>query len=291
MSVQPTVSNLEGIKDLGSKLARYQEITGKTGAAVLLQKGAQLIHGNRNPKFGAVFDGLVRLFLREAPAQQSITAAARIRGFRLGRREFGGKLSPTAIDRALTRMGGFRSILATVSTDGDGRITLRGVRVGKRGKRILGGRKGRGGYAVPGVAESARQAGDVRLNLRAVATVEEINLREAGRRFLAVGWMFKRWRKLSLADAKASNYTAFRRIENVNPRSRVNLLGDAEMRGDEQKGNVTLRISSYVPGAHSVGDSRGVYSRALAAMSRDLDTYLARKLVEAQAEIFGRKAS
>lgn len=277
----------EGLAALGSALEAYQRVSRKTGIAVLKQKAAQLVYGNTNPKFGATFPGLIQLFLMEKPRDGQITAEAEARGFRLGRKEFGGGLSPTAEARARQRMGGFKSILATV-TKADGRIRLRGVRAGKRGQRIIGGRRGTGGRAVAGDSDLRRE-GDTRLNFPAVAAIEEINLREAGRRFLGVAWLFKQWRRLAASDPRRQDGTAFRVLEVKNPRARIELLGRMAVEGDDNAaglGDVAVRLSSFVPGTNKIGSERGLFLRAIEGVVADINTYLGRKLNDELVDLF-----
>src|ERR1041385_409531 len=62
------------------------------------------------------------------------------------------------------------------------------------------GLRGRGGFAVAGDVFGPLPAGEKRLNYRAVATMMEINVREAGRRYLGASWLIRRWRKLAQSD-------------------------------------------------------------------------------------------
>lgn len=266
-----------GLERLSEGLAEYKRVSGKSAAQVLVLKGGQLLFGNRNPKFGATFSGLVRLFMDQAPRPGVITAAAKARGFRFGR------ISEEAEKRAAFWMGGFKSILAHPSEFG-GRISLGAIRVGKTGRRIVGGRKGRGGAGVSGDVFGPLQSGEVRLNRHAVATLMEINVREGGRGYLGSSWLFKRWRRLAKADPRRED-GLFRTLENMNPRSRVSPLGDAALTGDIDAGNCTLRITSHVPGVEEIGTGRGIFTRAIALVTADLETYLARKQGEMLAEL------
>lgn len=281
------------LADLSRGLVEYQRVSGKLSAAILVQKGAQLVYGNQDPKFGAVFPGLFQLFAQQQPARGVILATAKARHFRTGR------ISAEAYARARFWMGGFKSILARPTDDGE-RITLGAVRAGaRRGKnnfRILGGRKGRGGSAVSGSgvfaagAGLARQPGEKILNLRAVATAMELNLRTSGRGFMGASWLHRRWRRLAASDPRRDAST-FRVLVNANPRSKISPLGTAGLEGDEAHGDLTLRITSYVPGVQGLGTTRGLFLRAIAGVRADLDTYLARKHAEALASALRREVS
>lgn len=276
----------DGLARLARALTAYQRVSGKLASAVLAQKGAQLVYGNSDPRFGATFPGLVSLFQRQIQKPNRISIAARIRGFRLGRRNFGSSqtgISATALQRATFWMGGHSSILAVPSQDQYGRLILGALRVGKRGRRILGGRKGRGGAAVSGDFAGPLLPGEKRLNLRAVATIMELHLREAGRRYLGASFLFTRWRKLARSDPRWSD-TTWRYIAQVNPRAKLQLQAEAELSGDTDSGNATLRITSFVPGAKEVGESRGIFARAIDAVAADTEAYLQRKLLEAAAD-------
>jgi hypothetical protein len=286
----------EGLRD-------YQRVSGKLSAAILQQKGAQLLWGNQNPAFGATFDGLVQLFFRQAPRSGAIRAAAAGRHFRLGRTLYGGALSPRALEKARTMMGGFKTILANASEDG----SLAFVRSGVRKARVYF-RFGRKSFPVSGRGNSetfagVKQAGDKVLNLRAVATYFEIQMRERGRGFLGAGWLFKRWRSLARVGYVPAGTAGLaegvrpskqfggveRRLVNVNPRSFVNPLGDAALTGDDATGNLTLRISSHIPGTLAIGEGRQLFARAMAGVRADMDAYFARQHAEMLTELIRQR--
>jgi hypothetical protein len=273
-----TIIPPQGLERLNSGLQAYRRVSGKSAVQILVQKGAQLIYGNVNPQFGATFPGLVQLFQQQSPKPGAITAAAVSRGFRVGR------ISDEAIKRANFWMGGYKSILAAPGSF-DGRLFLGALRVGKRGRRVTGGRRGRGGFAVSGDFIGPVPSGAKRMNFRAVVTMMEINVREAGRRFLSASWLFRQWRKLAQTDPQRIEPGTFRTLQNVNPRSRISPLGDAALSGDIEGGNAELRISSLVPGVAEVGTSRGLFTLAIDAVTADIESYLARKEAEKNAEL------
>lgn len=215
---------------------------------------------------------LYKGFAAETEREGEITFSAWLRRWRVGgRRGEAGSTAPgisaTAAKRASARMGGYSSILAMVSVDSN-RIRLRGVRVGKRGRRITGGRRGLGGVATAGTDTELRRAGDVRLNFRAVATIEELNLRESGRRFLAVSFLHRRWRKLS--QGAQAEQGVHRVLEATNPRSRLGVLGRVKLETGGPRGDGSLALSSHVPGVAAVGRRLGLFTRAIEAVTDDM---------------------
>jgi hypothetical protein len=261
-----------GIRErLGATLAEYQIVSRRTNEEVLVNQG----------KFLASF--LYQSFKRDTPVRGSILKKIKSLGWALGRRDPAGQIagiSDTAYYRAQRRMGGFKSILAGVIEEDD-KIVLRGVRIGKRGRRILGGRRGLGGLAVSGSDWINRKEGDVVLNQRAVQTIEEINLREAGRRFLAISFLYRRWLTQGRGEEKRTN------LVNVQPRSSAPLLGEVNLNNGDRDQSLTL--SSYVPGVAAIGESRGRFGQAMQTLVYSMREYLDRKQREAlEAEI--RKA-
>lgn len=255
---------------LGQTLAAYQLVSRRTNEEVLVNQG----------KFLAIF--LYKAFIRDVPPKAGILATAKVRGWSLGRSDPKSQIagiSDTAYYRAQRRMGGFKSILATVVEETD-RIILRGVRVGKRGKRILGGRRGLGGSAVSGTDTSGVARGDaVVLNRRAVQTIEEINLRTAGRRFLAASFLYRRWLVQGEGDEKRKT------LINVQPRSSLlPRLGEVNLvNGDTDQ---SLTLTSYVPGVNEIGTRRGRFGQAMLALVYSMEEYIARKQTAAlEAEI------
>ncbi|HYC65865.1 MAG TPA: hypothetical protein VEC14_14140, partial [Reyranellaceae bacterium] len=268
MDAQVIVSHPGALERLTRTLQSYRAVSGRTSEEVLVKKGEDLAQRGPNGT------SLHSLFQQQAKRHGAITAAAKARGFRLGRRRWGGSgptagISEEAARRAERVMGPYlkaHSILANVSYDG-GRLTLRGVRQGRSGKRILGGRRGLGGFAVGGDNEALRRPWDKRLNFRAVATVMEINLREAGRKFLATGFLFRRFARIQRQ----------RQLVAMNPRSQLEVHASAQLEGSADSGNIVLRLSSHVPGTAEIGNSRGIFARALGYMTEDMEIYLARK--------------
>lgn len=280
---------------LSQGLAAVRVVSGRTATSILVQKGGQLLYGNRESQYGAAFHGLVDLFQFQMPNDTAIWSGAKARSFRLGRRTFtttgvGAGISPTAMKRAVAMMGGNKSILVS-SNPFTGSVAF--VRIGARGRRV---RFRRGRLSVTTAAAGgvvAPRADERRVNLRAVATIMELGLRQGGRRFLSSSWLFKRWRNF----AKPGNVPAGTpglssgpnipsrqfggsgwRLENVNPRSTLTPLGEAQLTGEADAGNATLRITSRVPGVLAIGTSRGLFARAIASVTLDLEAYVARKL-------------
>lgn len=283
-------SSVSALAALSQGLEDYRRVSGKASAAILVQKGAQLVYGNTNPKFGATFSGLAQLYFGQAPAQGAIFAAAKARGFRLGRKVYGGALSPRALARAREMMGGFKSIVASVNPyNGALNFVRRGVR-----KARVHYRWGRKSFVIGGDFVGPLPQDEKRLNLRAVATVFELRGRESGRRFLGAGWLHKRWRRLAQegyvpvgTPGLAPGYGpsrqfggSVRSLVNVNPRSQIKILGRAQFEGSEDSGNLGLRITSFIPGVNTIGETRGLFVQAIAGVRADLDAYMARKHAE-----------
>lgn len=279
------------LQRLADGLQAYQQISGKLSAAILVQKGGQLIYGNQNPRFGPTFPGLAQLFFQTVPDSGSIWQAARDRGFRLGRRSLGrGALSPRAVARARELMGSSQTIIASTDQDGRG---LKFVRRGARKARVHY-RWGRKSYLISGDFVGPLPQGEKRLNFRAVATYFELMKREQGRRFLGASWLHKRWRKrakegfvpegtpgLAPGWGRSRQFGGTERLlVNNNPRSQVNPLGTAGLEGSEASGNLAVRISSFVPGVRQVGEGRGIFVRAVDGVRADLDRYMERKHAE-----------
>lgn len=274
MSEHLTTVPPDAFARLDAALAAYAQASGRTSERILQQKGAQVVYGNSDPRFGAVFDGLASLFLRQAPPEGSIRRAARQRGFRVGRRVLGGRLSDRALRRAAEMMGGEKSVLVSPNADGEGfRFVRRGVRTVRGRPRRVHFRFGRLSYAV-GPNNVLRREGDRVLNFRAVATYFELHLREHGRRFLGAAWLFRKWRRLAQSDPRREA-GVYKVLVNQNPRSSVNILGRAELTGDGQ-GNARLEIESRVPGTRGVGEGRGLFRQVVGYIARDIDLYLAR---------------
>lgn len=292
-----TVNPPEALDRLRATLRDYKRISGRSALEVLGRKGGQVIFGNQDSRFGAQFDGLIRLFQAQAPRPGAITAEAEARGYRFGRKGSAATgvnrgFSPTTIKRALARMGGFKSILVE-SNPHTGRVTF--VRRGLRKARVHLDRRRRS-FAVPGnYIGPLRRGNQRRVNFRAVATLLEMTTREHGRNFLGSSYIFRRWQKFALEGfvpvgtpglkpgfGKSRQFGGSeRRLVNNNPRSFVTPLGEASFAGSESSDTLSLTISSNVPGVGAVGTGRQLFTRAINAVTADMDRYIARKQVEA----------
>lgn len=243
-------------------LARYLQLNRRDVGEITRRKGNDLRI--------ALYDA----FSAHAPAKGTSLHEAKGRGWRLRRRGAIEGLSATAHRRARARLGGHDSILVSSVSEADGRIVLRGVRASKTGqRRILGGRNNRGGQAVSGRNRKLRQSTDRVLNARALAVIEELNLRERARRVSAVGW---------LAGQKAlrRNIQGQRVVEIVRNRT-GSRLGDMTWDND---GNVaSIQFMNRMGAAQAVA-SRGAVSVALRAANRDMRSYIDRKVQATIAE-------
>lgn len=261
------VAPADALNRLQDALGQYQRVRGQAPAKVLLRAGRNLSIQ------------LYRAFDAEAAEEGEITFRAWMRNWRVGRNDpaegdpENTGFSQAALDRARRRMGGHASILAQVVVE-ENRIRLRGVRVAKRNlnRRISGGRRNDSGYAVAGTNKALRQAGDKRLNFRAVATIEELNVREGGRRFLAVSWLHRRWNYLAQTDPRRMA-GVHRTLVNRNPRSKLGWLGKAELRAAPTNTEHTFAITSMVPGVAEVGRGRGIFARAIRAVADDMSSF------------------
>ncbi len=300
-----TITPTGAIDRLSDTLAQFRSVSGRSAERVLFDKGTQILQGNNDSKYGAGFKGLYGMFRRQRPEDGAIYRSAKLRGFR-------GAVSERALNRAREMMGGYKSILVNTSTDDAGRVKIGFVRAGvqKKVKRVhyRWGRKsfavsGRGFYE--GGAGIQRNPDDKVVNLRAVAKWFELRQRESARGFLAAGWLQKRWREFAMVGnvpvgtpglapgrGPSKQFGGVRRVlQNVNPRSKVSLLGDAEFSGGQDSGNVSLRITSYVPGTLAVGEKRSLFAQVINSVTADVETYLARKQVETLSEALGLRFS
>jgi hypothetical protein len=241
---------------------------------------------------------LTQEFMRVTPADARITNTARARGWRVGRdypAESGPEntgLSEHTLRRTRALMGSFRSILARVTLV-DGRVKVTPVALGRSMNKRTGLRRrvqyrpGRN-FTVSGRADqrfTLKGPDDKVLNFRALATVTEMNLRESGRRFLAISWMYRRWRILAPKDRDRTvepAKRAFRRLETRNPRSKISLQGEVVLTegAPGPQAQDSLRLTSFVPGVETVGKSRGLFRRALDGVAEDMASWMATKEAE-----------
>lgn len=278
----------DATRRLNAALADYIEQTGKNPAQVLAEKG-QWISANLYQAFSAM-----------APRRGSILAAAKSRGWRMGRKDGSpGGISATAWKRANKLLGGNKSLL--FAKGGDPLTPIRaslttGNRVTDRSRKrsfAVGGKGARTGanpYAHAGLAVIGRYA---------LAVAEEARLREQGRGFLGVSWLYRRWRnfareglvpkgtpglKPGLGPSRQFGGTV-RTMVNNNPRSRFNPLGRAElMSGDDFAG---MRLVSNVPGVETAR-SQGIIARVLNEEMLGMQVYLLQRALK-QANKLSRK--
>lgn len=235
---------------------------------------------------------LAQEFMHATPPPANISLSARARGWALGREAPGDGspgntgLSAQAIKRARAVMGSYPSILARIYHN-DGRVKVTPVALGKMNRRT--GLRKRVNYrpgktaVVSGRQDQAftRKGPDDRtLNFRALATIYEMNVRESGRRFLAVSWMHRRWRTLASKDrVGAPGQRETRKLENINPRSALGVFGEVvlETGSPSERARDSLRLTSFVPGVAEIGKSRGIFARAMDAVSEDMTDYLRRE--------------
>lgn len=267
------------LESLTTTLVHYKEVSGLTNRQVLIKQGRKLAIEH------------YKAFARDTPKQSSILENLRRREFRFGGRKgtTSTGISERARDRASERMSGFKSILARVTYADGGQIILRGVRIGKRGRRLLSKKRNAGQGAVAGdssarFVQSLRAAGpldkrpgDVVLNRRAVETIEESNLRRSGRGFLAASWLYRRW----LAANQSTRKNDILLNQNTRSGIRFGLLGSVKLRDGVNADEQTLTLSSFVPGIEAVGHSRNRFAQAIRGLRQDIRQYLVQKQVKA----------
>jgi hypothetical protein len=263
------------LQSLSRTLGTYKDISGLTSKQVLVKQGRKLSIE------------LYKAFKREKPAEGSIFTTLQRRGFRFGGRNgtTSTGISERARDRASQRMGGHKSILGRIAEADGGKIILSGVRIGKRGRRLVSKKRTAGIGAVSGDASTRfvqslnskgplERDGDVVLNRRAVETIEEANLRRAGRGFLAASWLYRRW----IVANKIGGQEAI--LLNQNPRSSLGfgLLGRIRLKDSQSEQSLTL--TSHVPGIEAIGHTRGRFTIAVRHTQEDIKQYLINKHVK-----------
>lgn len=247
---------------------------------------------------------LTRGFMKTAPADGVPSITARGRGFAMGRAvdaESGDGMegfSAHTLKRARAMMQGFKSILVRIYNV-DGRVKMTPVALGAMNRRT--GLRKRVRYK-PGRTVSVSGRADQRftlkgpddkvLNFRALATVLEMNLRETGRRFLAVSFLYRRWRKIAPSNrVGVPGKREWRKLQEIkNPRSQLGTLGEAVLT-EGAPGEVasdSLRLSSFVPGVEKIGRSRGVFAEALEGAADDMVKWMHEQETKRLARTIGR---
>lgn len=242
-------------------IQRYVALSLKTPAEALAKKGRDLTFA------------LVKQFSQVRTPKELSGHRTRILEKAKSLRWKLGPISKRASELADTLMGGQKSVVGRVVANGDS-ILIRTVRIGKRGRRITGGRKARGGRAAT-LAEYRQEGftkadGEGVLNRRAIIVAIATMLRMRGSGSLAASWLFKRWRK-GLQGA----FT----LENVNPKATVQLQGIATMKDGESP---ELVITSKMPG---VNKFPAAAAQALHDVTVDTQIYLTRKYNENAREV------
>lgn len=293
MSLNPLTSS-PALTRLTDVLGLYASYRRMTTAAALDRQGKNLAIKLYN-EFRAI-----------APKDGQIAIPARGRDWRVGRDDpaqsgpentgFG----PTAIRLAKDMLRGHPSILARV-THHDGRDRVTPVTLGKLNTRTgfmkrIRYKADRGTVAAGRADRRFVQKGpdDRVLNFRALATALELNVREHGRRFLAVGFLYRRWRTISQANRDGvPGQRESRRLESVKgTRSRLKTFGEAVLSIASPGENVvdSLRLTSFVPGVEQVGRARGAFDRAFKNTAEDMAGWIAAQESERLAKILARAA-
>lgn len=230
--IAPEIDQRE-IDSFRDSMALYLQLNQRDVAELVAKKGNDLRIA------------LFRAFAAQAPARGTSLAEARARGWRVKRG--GGGLSANALKRADAIMQGATSITASSVRERKGQLRIFGFR--------------------PRNPNQTRRRSGIILNRRAVAVVEEINLRERARRSAAVGWLAGRSQL-----PRARNGTTLLAHENNQTGTR---LGTTSYSARDLAAEASF--TNYAHGAGVVAN-RGAVANALAAATADLNTYIARKL-------------
>lgn len=293
MSLNPLTSS-PALTRLADVLAVYASYRRMTPARALDRQGKNL-----QVKLYEEFKAIT-------PRSYEINQRARESDWRVGRDDpaQGGPentgLSPTTIRLAKDMMRGHPSILARV-TNTKGRDRVTPITLGQLNSRTgfmrrIRYKAGRGTVAAGRADRRFVEKGpdDRILNFRALATALEVNVREHGRRFLAVGFLYRRWRLISQANREGvAGQREFRRLEAIkSPRSRFAKLGEAVLTlgGPGEKAVDTFRLTSFVPGTENVGRTRGIFTRALDRTAEDMAGFMAQEESKRLAKILARAA-
>lgn len=272
MSIALTVQvSPASILALNQTLDRYIELSRKTPAEALDRQGREMsIH-------------LYQSFLGVTPKRGEIGASAEARGFAVGRRKFGGKLSPESYRLAESIMFGQPVVWGRVERSVGAFGLLRTVRVGKRGKRITGGRRATGGRAASfDEGKALKIEGEHPLNRQAVATFYELQKREAGRRYLASSFLLFRKRRNTAERRRAGE--SYRIVRQSTARTSFPWRKEAQLVESPDGGRFEL-----IAGAEGVTKYPRLVAAGIEATRKNMLVYIDRKTAEAIARAEKRK--
>lgn len=258
------IENADAVRE---NLVQYAALSGKTIADAVVK-------ANNEIRWQCYF-----AFRNVAPERNFATKLAKQRNYALD-------ISQKAKDLASVLMGGRAMVMGSVAK-GEGPYgtdLIRTVRIGKKGKRITGGRKARGGRAAESRDEALKFKMDHEhwLNRRAVQTFFEMMLRNRGRLSAAVSFMNKRYQKLSRVDQISTGDS--KKIVFSNPKASVQLMGENEMTQREDEVEATIRYNFQSAGG--LQKHRNLIQPAIRAAAADMKDYIRRKLTE---QLAGRK--
>jgi hypothetical protein len=265
MNVAVTVDPAS-VATLSHTLNRYVEVSRKTPEEAMDRQGREL----------SIY--LYQQFLPLVPPQGKIESTAFARGFRLGRRKFGGKLSPESYRLADVALGGNKSVYGRVAHAEGGTGMLRTIRVGTRGKRITGGRFGRGGEAA--TQEQARlmkTKGEHALNRQALATFYEISKRESGRRYLASSFLLFRKKRNPAALRMAGE--SYKIVRQSKSHTSFPWMKSAELSSNPDGSKFVLTAS-----ADGVEKYPGRIAAGIEATRANMQVYIDRQIAKALAK-------
>jgi hypothetical protein len=266
------------LKALTDTLKLYQEASGKKWPDVLANEAQWFANG------------LYAEFKKISPNPVDILAAARARGWRMGRK--GNFIAPSvrgisegAWEGADSLLEGRKSDYFKVS-EANGMPALKRVRFSSRkGNKLLsGGRRGnkfaegalRADQAPNALASILGERSDIKLlGRRAVAVAVEARLRAMAARggTMALQWLYQVYRKRSSALVKGGGLVA---------RTRTNVpIGKVDFKQGAGGKLEQITISGYVPGTAIVESRNRIVAKVEADRIKDRMAYITRKAAEA----------
>lgn len=196
------------LQSLGAALTRYVEVRKKSPEESLVKKGRDLAIN--------LADGFRWAWGGHVNQRRGIGQSVLDRNWAIKR------IPRKAVELARTYMSDHSQIVGSMVTSPEsGVIDIRSARIGKSGKRITGGRRGRGGRAASldeyyGVDFEEREGEHV-LGKRQVQVYFAVMLRLRGVGWTAASWLPRAWKKNQPAVA----FT----LTNTNPKAEQTVLG------------------------------------------------------------------
>jgi len=284
-------------------MGQYVALTRRSAADVVAQKGGQIIMGNMSPPFPGLFQALRRL----SPAEGTITRDREsvLRGTRRGLKR-PVKVRHRARRRAKQLLEGRPSGLFKLSRSRGG-VKVRQVRFRKRGNKRISSRSNRGGMVRISRRGDAGQ-GESLLNRVSLGIALELQMREAGRGYVAVSFLPKAYRRMIgriRADVRRDEKAYRQRKIELNkallqPMSNRHqdalmrnksgeVLGRAEFRSTANNSGASLRITGFTP-PQQRAEAHSIVGDVLRSVSADTQVYIDRKLAKQRQQVgkFGK---